>query len=74
MTFIKKFSIAKVKAVCFTTSDIDRKYSKKFKTILENLGYDVIYHFDAVRGKVKNENLIRIKKLIGNLKEVTLAL
>ena len=58
-----------MKAVCFTTLDMGRKYSEKFKTILENLGYDVIYHFDAVREKVKNENLIRIKKLIGSLKK-----
>jgi len=61
---IEKFKGIKINTICFTTSDLDRGYSKKFRRLLEGLGYKVIYNFDVVKKESEKEHILRIKEVI----------
>lgn len=63
-TFIELFRGKRLKVICFTTSDLQMNYSLRFRKELEELGYEVLYNFDAVKGKIREEDMKRLVEII----------
>jgi len=69
-SFIARYKgLIKAPIVCFTTSAMDGKYSKRFRNLLESLGYKVAIDFTVVNNinkyrRVVDEAIENILKII----------